>query len=51
MDFIMSFNRALGHQKYQELMANHCNINVKPGLKFVWPMEAKMSKVYTRTIF
>lgn len=29
INFIARFNRALGYQIYQPLMANHCNINEK----------------------
>ncbi|XP_022897649.1 protein FAR1-RELATED SEQUENCE 5-like [Olea europaea var. sylvestris] len=51
MDFIIRFNRALRHQRHQELMANHCDINEKSKLKSLWPMEAQMLKVYTRKVF
>ena len=51
MDFIIRFNRALGHQRYQELMANHSDVNEQPRLKSLWPMEAQMAKVYTRKVF
>lgn len=48
MDFITRFNRALRHQRHNEFVADHIDINEHPKVKTHWPMEAQMVKVYTK---
>ena len=48
MDFIIHFNRALRHQKHNELVAYHIDMNEHPKITIGWPMEAQMVKVYTK---
>ncbi|KZV20430.1 protein FAR-RED IMPAIRED RESPONSE 1-like, partial [Dorcoceras hygrometricum] len=48
MDFVIRFNRALRHQRHNELVADHVDINEHPKIKSNWPMERQMVKVYTR---
>ncbi|XP_073126798.1 protein FAR1-RELATED SEQUENCE 5-like [Henckelia pumila] len=48
MDFIIRFNRALKHQRHNELVADHIDINEHPKIKTKWPMETQMVKVYTK---
>ncbi|XP_073034950.1 protein FAR1-RELATED SEQUENCE 5-like [Primulina eburnea] len=48
MDFITRFNRALRHQRHNELVADHIDMNEHPKIKTNWPMEAQMVKVYTK---
>ncbi|XP_038688834.1 protein FAR-RED IMPAIRED RESPONSE 1-like [Tripterygium wilfordii] len=51
MDFVVRFTRALKHQRHQELMLDHKDINEQPITKTMWPMEKFMAEVYTQTIF
>ncbi|XP_048322381.2 protein FAR1-RELATED SEQUENCE 5-like isoform X1 [Ziziphus jujuba] len=51
MDFILRFNRALAHQRHEELRADHINIKEKPILKLPLEMEKQMAGIYTRKIF
>ncbi|XP_024924846.3 protein FAR1-RELATED SEQUENCE 5-like [Ziziphus jujuba] len=51
MDFILQFNRALAHQRHEELATDHVGINEKPLLKLSLEMEKKMAEIYTRKIF
>ncbi|XP_015873603.2 protein FAR1-RELATED SEQUENCE 5-like [Ziziphus jujuba] len=51
MDFIIRFNRALQQQRYEELMADHYDINEQPLLQSMWPIEKQMARVYTRKVF
>nr|XP_048323545.1 protein FAR1-RELATED SEQUENCE 5-like [Ziziphus jujuba var. spinosa] len=39
MDFILRFNRALAHQRHEELSADHVDVNEKPFLKLPLEME------------
>ena len=48
MDFITRFNRALRHQRHNELVADHIDMNEHPKIKTNWPMETQMVKVYTK---
>ncbi|KAL5760709.1 hypothetical protein ACOSQ2_019547 [Xanthoceras sorbifolium] len=41
------FNRALAHQRHEELIADHTNSNGKPVLKSQWSMENQMAELYT----
>ncbi|KAK2662215.1 hypothetical protein Ddye_000789 [Dipteronia dyeriana] len=50
-DFIISFNKALAHQKHEELRADHVEINEKPVFKLPLPIEKQMSEIYKRKIF
>ena len=51
MDFITHCNRALGHQRHEELVAYHKDINEQPKVASLWPMQTQMVKIYTKTIF
>ncbi|XP_073121051.1 protein FAR1-RELATED SEQUENCE 5-like [Henckelia pumila] len=42
------FKRALRHQRHNELVANHIDMNEHPKTKTIWPMETQMVKVYTK---
>ncbi|XP_042398920.1 protein FAR1-RELATED SEQUENCE 5-like [Zingiber officinale] len=48
MDFIIRFNRALRHQRHNELVADHIDMNEIPRIKTNWPMESQMVKLYTK---
>ncbi|XP_074592495.1 protein FAR-RED IMPAIRED RESPONSE 1-like [Curcuma longa] len=48
MDFITLFNRALRHQRHNELIADHIDMNEHPKTKTIWPMETQMVKLYTK---
>ncbi|KAL8507076.1 hypothetical protein ACS0TY_017819 [Phlomoides rotata] len=51
IDFITHFNRALVHQRHEELVANHNDCNEVPVMVTGFPMELKMSSIYTKKIF
>ncbi|KAH6792221.1 hypothetical protein C2S52_002698 [Perilla frutescens var. hirtella] len=51
VDFIMRFNRALVHQRHEELVANHTNLNEKLRMVTGFLMESQMASIYTKTIF
>ncbi|XP_042423886.1 protein FAR1-RELATED SEQUENCE 5-like [Zingiber officinale] len=48
MDFITRFNRALRHQRHNELVADHIDMNENPKVNTTWPMESQMVKLYTK---
>ncbi|XP_073019457.1 protein FAR-RED IMPAIRED RESPONSE 1-like [Primulina eburnea] len=48
MDFIIRFNKALRHQRHNELVADHVDMNERPKLQSKWPMESQMVTVYTK---
>ncbi|XP_075483575.1 protein FAR1-RELATED SEQUENCE 5-like [Primulina tabacum] len=48
MDFIIRFNKALRHQRHNELVADHTDMNERPKVKSHWPMELQMVNVYTK---
>ncbi|KAH6800400.1 hypothetical protein C2S52_000864 [Perilla frutescens var. hirtella] len=48
MDFITRFNRALRHQRHNELVADHNDINERPKIKTNWHIETQMVRVYTK---
>ncbi|XP_073048393.1 protein FAR1-RELATED SEQUENCE 5-like [Primulina eburnea] len=48
MDFIIRFNKALRHQRHNELVADHIDMNERPKLQSKWPMESQMVNVYTK---
>ncbi|XP_042380975.1 protein FAR1-RELATED SEQUENCE 5-like [Zingiber officinale] len=48
LDFITRFNRALRHQRHNELIADHIDMNEQPKIKTNWPMETQMVKLYTK---
>ncbi|KAH6795250.1 hypothetical protein C2S52_005727 [Perilla frutescens var. hirtella] len=48
MDFITRFNRALRHQRHNELAADHIDMNEHPKIKTNWLMQTQMVKVYTK---
>ncbi|KAK0593930.1 hypothetical protein LWI29_030171 [Acer saccharum] len=49
-DFITRFNRALAHQRHEELRADHVDINEKPVFKLPLHIEKQMSEIYTHII-
>ncbi|KAK9905242.1 hypothetical protein M0R45_000354 [Rubus argutus] len=51
LDFVIRFNRGLVHQRHQELVSNHIDINEEPQFKTPHPMESQMSRIYTRDCF
>ncbi|XP_060673895.1 protein FAR-RED IMPAIRED RESPONSE 1-like [Ziziphus jujuba] len=51
MDFILRFNKALAHQRHEDLSTDRVDINEKPVLKLALEMEKQMAKIYTRKIF
>ncbi|XP_073015406.1 protein FAR1-RELATED SEQUENCE 5-like [Primulina eburnea] len=48
MDFLIRFNKALRHQRHNELVSDHTDMNERPKVKSNWPMELKMVNVYTK---
>ncbi|XP_073053592.1 protein FAR1-RELATED SEQUENCE 5-like isoform X1 [Primulina eburnea] len=48
MDFTTRFNRALRHQRHNELVADHIDLNECLKIKSKRPMETQMVKVYTK---
>ncbi|XP_073137665.1 protein FAR1-RELATED SEQUENCE 5-like [Henckelia pumila] len=48
VDFIIRFNRALKHQRHNELVSDHVDRNESPKIKGNLPMEHQMVKVYTK---
>ncbi|XP_073124621.1 protein FAR1-RELATED SEQUENCE 5-like [Henckelia pumila] len=48
VDFIIRFNRALKHQRHNELVSDHVDRNECPKIKGNLPMEHQMVKVYTK---
>ncbi|XP_004300980.1 PREDICTED: protein FAR1-RELATED SEQUENCE 5-like [Fragaria vesca subsp. vesca] len=51
MDFILRFNRGLAHQRHEELIANHVDVNQRPVFKTPMMMERQMAEIYTHRIF
>ncbi|XP_073157628.1 protein FAR1-RELATED SEQUENCE 5-like [Henckelia pumila] len=51
VDFITRFNKALRHQRHNELVADHVDVNEHPKIMSKWPMETQMVKVYTKKKF
>ena len=51
MDFILRFNRGLAHQRHEELIANHVDVNQRPMFKTPMMMERQMAEIYTHRIF
>lgn len=50
LDFVIRFNRGLVHQRHQELVSNHIDVNEEPRVQ-THPMESQMSGIYTRDYF
>ncbi|XP_073119520.1 protein FAR1-RELATED SEQUENCE 5-like [Henckelia pumila] len=48
VNFIIRFNRALKHQRHNELVSDHVDRNECPKIKGNLPMEHQMVKVYTK---
>ncbi|XP_075475072.1 protein FAR1-RELATED SEQUENCE 5-like [Primulina tabacum] len=48
MDFIIRFNKALRHQRHNELVADHVDMNERPKIQSNWPMESQMVNVYAK---
>ncbi|KAL2475391.1 Protein FAR1-RELATED SEQUENCE [Abeliophyllum distichum] len=51
MGFITTFNRALTHQRHEELVCNHVDLNEQPRIISMVMMEEQMVRIYTRKIF
>ncbi|KAF7148204.1 hypothetical protein RHSIM_Rhsim03G0080800 [Rhododendron simsii] len=51
MDFVTRFERALAHIRHNELDKDHKDVNERPNLKSMYPMESTMSELYTIDIF
>ena len=50
-DFMMRFERAITRQRYQELKAEHENLQTRPKLLTGLEMEEQMAGIYSRKIF
>ncbi|KAL2486569.1 Protein FAR1-RELATED SEQUENCE 5 [Abeliophyllum distichum] len=50
-DFIARFNRALVHQRHEELAANHIDLTQTPKVTIALMMENQMVQIYTKKIF
>ncbi|KAL2485612.1 Protein FAR1-RELATED SEQUENCE 5 [Abeliophyllum distichum] len=51
MGFLTRFNRALSHQRHEELLANHVDLNEQPRLTPSVMMESQMVQIYTKKVF
>ncbi|KAL2479335.1 Protein FAR1-RELATED SEQUENCE 5 [Abeliophyllum distichum] len=51
MGFITRFNRVLSHQRHEELVANHVDLNEQPRVTASVMMESQMVKIYTKKVF
>ncbi|KAL2517408.1 Protein FAR1-RELATED SEQUENCE 5 [Abeliophyllum distichum] len=51
MGFITRFNRALSHQRHEEIVANHVDLNEQPRLMSSLMMEHQMVEIYTKKVF
>ncbi|KAF3449880.1 hypothetical protein FNV43_RR05959 [Rhamnella rubrinervis] len=51
MDFRTRCNRVVCHQRHEELVADHKDMNEQPKLTSLWPMETQMAKIYTKVNF
>ncbi|KAL2479899.1 Protein FAR1-RELATED SEQUENCE [Abeliophyllum distichum] len=51
MGFITRFNRAMSHQRHEELVANHVDLNEQPRLMSSLMMEGQMVQIYTKKMF
>ncbi|KAL2525968.1 Protein FAR1-RELATED SEQUENCE 1 [Abeliophyllum distichum] len=51
MGFITRFNRALTHQRHEELVCNHVDVNERPRITPMVMMEEQMVNIYTKKIF
>ncbi|KAF7142351.1 hypothetical protein RHSIM_Rhsim05G0139200 [Rhododendron simsii] len=51
MDFVTRFERALAHIWHNELDKDHKDVNERPNLKSMYPMELTMSELYIIDIF
>ncbi|KAL2479306.1 Protein FAR1-RELATED SEQUENCE 5 [Abeliophyllum distichum] len=50
-DFVTRFNRALVHQRHEELAANHIDLTQTPKVTTALMMENQMVQIYTKKIF
>ncbi|KAL2526124.1 Protein FAR1-RELATED SEQUENCE [Abeliophyllum distichum] len=50
-DFVARFNRALIHQRHEELAANHIDLTQTPKVTTALMMENQMVQIYTKKIF
>ncbi|XP_058198480.1 protein FAR1-RELATED SEQUENCE 9-like [Rhododendron vialii] len=51
LEFVTRFERALSKVRHNELDMDHKDVNEKPHLKTMYPMESTMSEFYTIEIF
>ncbi|KAL2503603.1 Protein FAR1-RELATED SEQUENCE 5 [Abeliophyllum distichum] len=51
MGFMTRFNRALSHQRHDELVANHVDLNEQPRVTESFMMESQMVQIYTKRVF
>lgn len=51
VDFVVRFNRALVHQRHEELVANHVDLNERPRMATGFLMENQMASIYTKAVF
>ncbi|KAL2475280.1 Protein FAR1-RELATED SEQUENCE 5 [Abeliophyllum distichum] len=51
MGFITRFNRALTHQRHEELVCSHVDMNEQPRITSMVMMEEQMVNIYTKKIF
>ncbi|KAL2485813.1 Protein FAR1-RELATED SEQUENCE [Abeliophyllum distichum] len=50
-DFVARFNRALAHQRHEELAANHIDLSQTPKVTTTLMIENQMVQIYTKKIF
>ncbi|CAL9028816.1 unnamed protein product [Prunus brigantina] len=51
MDFITRFQRALSHQRQNELLADHIDAFEKPQCALLMTMDKQMAEIYTKAMF
>ncbi|GAB2266713.1 hypothetical protein Dimus_037913 [Dionaea muscipula] len=51
LDFVTRFERALAHLRHNEMKKDHNDLNEKPRLKTLYPMETSISELYTHEMF
>ncbi|GAB2290936.1 hypothetical protein Dimus_038134 [Dionaea muscipula] len=51
LDFVTRFERALAHLRHNEMKKDHKDLNEKPRLKTLYPMETSISELYTHEMF
>lgn len=51
LDFVTRFDRALARLRHNEMDKDHKDLNEKPRLKTLYPMEKTISELYTHEMF